>query len=286
MEHLTHEAKGNFGLNCDPFVNEIHGREDLYPLPESERAYKFLEHIARYQGFGALIGEVGSGKTLLLRRLVDEQGDGGKMRFVQAQITNKKGIRYYHVLDALFYDLTGRSYGGGGRSMEQKARLVRELLDQAIREDQRVCLIIDDAQQMPLDTLRSLKQLYDYVMGFRRQLGIILLGQLELINLMSDVRLRETTQRCAYFFMKGLVTPGAVEKYLEFKIKKAGGDAGKIFDRDVFKLIEKHCSFTFKYEGKDFRLIPQLRVQNLAARWMNRAVELGEGRVTREVCEV
>lgn len=282
MELLSKDTMEVFGLKRDPFVNEIRGVRDVFDLSECKRAYNFLMKIARGYGFGALIGEVGSGKTLLFRRLVEDL-KRENIRFVQAQTINKQRLQYSHILDALFSDLTGKSLGGGGRSIEIKSRNVRDLLQQAIYDDQRVCLVIDDAHQMPRETLRCLKQLYDYVIGFSRQLGILLLGQLELVEVMRDVRLKETTQRCAYFFMQGLVAPGMVEKYLKFKFSKAGCNGRDIFERNVFKLIERHNTIIYEFEGKKKRICPQLRVQNLAAMLMNRTVELGEKLVTREI---
>lgn len=288
MEQLTHETLEKFGLKRDPFLNEITSARDIFELPETLRAYKFMERAAKYQGFGGVIGEVGSGKTLLLRKLTEELRD--HVRFVQPRLTNKSKLRYNHILDAIYYDLTGKRSGFGGISAEMKSRIVFGLLELAMESNERVCLVIDDAQQLPMETLKNLKQLYDPV-GFQRQLGILLLGQLELIKIMKDLRIREVTQRCAHFFMQGLARPGLLENYLVFKIKKAGGDAGRIFEKNVFGLMRKNA--TMVWDGNDGRhgrggkikITPQLRVQNVAAMLMNKATELEEKMVSKEIFE-
>jgi type II secretory pathway predicted ATPase ExeA len=160
---------------------------------------------------------------------------------------------------------------------------VRNLLADAATEAMRVCLVVDDAQQAPRQTLRSLKQLWEYEHGFRKCLGILLLGQLELIEAMRDVRLRETTNRCATFLMRGLVHPNQVKGYLGWKFQRAGADVDKVFDAEAIKAVAHHAKFEFQVNGEKVVAGPPLRVQNIAARLMNKADEIGEAKVTAEV---
>jgi len=280
MERLSMGALDKWGFNRDPFVNEIRGAEDLYLTEETSKAYKFMEQIARYQGFGALCGEVGTGKTVLLRKLESEIGEN--VRFVRVMNTDKVNLSPGHVMEAIVYDLRGKT-SGAGRTKEQLARYVRSLLSDAAKEDLKVCLVLDDAQQAPRQTLRSLKQLWEYEHGFRKCLGILLLGQLELIEAMRDVRLRETTNRCATFLMRGLVHPNQVKGYLGWKFQRAGADVDKVFDGDAIKAIAHHAKFEFQVNGEKVVAGPPLRVQNIAARLMNKADEIGEAKVTAEV---
>jgi len=280
MERLSMGALERWRFERDPFVNEIRGSEDLYETEETKRAYKFMEQIARWQGFGALCGEVGTGKTILLRKLEQDMGDS--VRFVRVMNTDKPHLTPGHVLEALIYDLRGKDRGAG-RTKEQTARYVRNLLADAAKEDMRVCLVVDDAQQAPRQTLRSLKQLWEYEHGFRKCLGILLLGQLELIEAMRDVRLRETTNRCATFLMRGLVHPNQVKGYLGWKFQRAGADVDKVFDAEAIKLVAHHAKFEFQVNGEKVVAGPPLRVQNIAARLMNKADEIGENKVTTEV---
>lgn len=280
MERLSVGALERWGLTRDPFINEVRGVEDLYRTDETDRTYKFMEQAALYQGFAAVVGEVGTGKTLLLRRL--EQEIGERVRFVKVMNTDKVHLTPGHILEAIVYDLRGRATGAG-RTKEQSARYVKELLKDAAKEDIRVCLVLDDAQQAPRGTLRSLKQLWDMQDGFRRCMGILLLGQLELMDVMQDMRLREFTNRCGTFLMRGLVHPNQVRGYLGHKFSRAGGDIDKIFDGEAIKAIAHHAKFEFQLNGEKVVAGPPLRVQNIAARLMNKADELGEARVTMEV---
>ncbi len=280
MERLSVGALDRWGLERDPFVNEIEGIGDLYRTDETDRTYRFMEQIARHQGFGAVVGEVGTGKTILLRRLQEECGES--VRFVQVMNTDKGHLTPIHVMEAIIYDLRGKD-SGAGRSKEQMARYVKNLLADAAKEDKRVCLVLDDAQQAPRQTLRSLKQLWDYNFGFRKGLGILLLGQLELLDAMRDVRLRETTNRCATFLMRGLVHPNQVKGYLKFKFSRIGADVERIVDDEAIKAIAHHAKFEFVINGEKIVAGPPLRVQNITARVMNKADELGEGKVTAEV---
>jgi len=280
MERLSQDAIRLWGLSRDPFVNEIQGLEDVYRSEELDRCYDFMKQVALYQGFGAVVGEVGSGKTMLFRRL--EQEHGKDVRFVRVHNTDRQRMSPSHIMEAVVYDLRGRP-GGAGRSKEQLARYVRTLLADASKEDIRVCLVIDDAQQVPRSTLRSLKQLWEYECGFRRGMGILLLGQLELLDAMGDVRLRETTNRCATFMLHGLVHPNQVKGYLKWKLSRAGGDVENIFDDWALREIARHSRCEFQVNGQKQVAGPVLKIQNAAARLMNRAVELGEKKVSVEI---
>jgi MSHA biogenesis protein MshM len=284
MENVGIGAQRRFGLRWDPFLNEIHGVSDIYPMKEAEDALEYMKRIALFQGFGALVGEVGTGKTLLLRKL-EEQLASDHVRFVQVRNTDKVNLKPRHILETIVFDLTGTPHGGG-KSMEQMSRIVRGLLADAEKEDQRVCLVIDDAQQIPRVTLRSLKQLYDLDKGFRRSLGILLLGQLELLEAMRDPRLRETTNRCGYMLMQGLAQPKTFEGYLKFKLERAGGDFEKIVDPGCMKEIRMHATVSWDWCGERYQMAPELRVQNLMARLLNTADRLGEARITREIVDV
>lgn len=283
MEHVSAGAQKRFGLKCDPFLNEIRSAADIYPMKEAEDACDFMEQVALYQGFGALIGEVGTGKTLLLRKLEGTLGE--RVRFVRVKSMDKLILKPVHLLEAIIYDLTGK-YGGIGKSIEGKSRYMKKLLEEAAKEDARVCLVLDDAQQIPRATMKSLKQLYDYESGFRRYMGILLLGQLEMLDMMRDVRLRETTNRCGWFLMRGLVHTNQVEGYLKFKIERAGGDYGKIFEEGVAKEIGLRARYEYIRDGERMVLGPPLRAQNVAARLMNWTHEQNEGKVTVEILNV
>lgn len=282
MERITQESLEKFGLNRDPFINEIRGLEDIFILTEQNKAYKYLSDIALYQGFGVLVGEVGSGKTIILQRLLESAKQN--IKFIVIKNTDKTKLSAANILSAIYYDLTGKKKGGG-HNLEQKTRIVTELMEQTINDDKRICLVIDDAHLVPMQTMRSLKQLYDMVKGFKKLIGIILIGQLEIIQLMGDIRIKEISQRCAFFIMRGLVTPGSIRKYLEFKIKRAGGNIEGIFDEKVYKKIKEKCEYEIRKNGKKIKICPLLRVQNLAGQLMNQAERLGEDKVIAELVD-
>ena len=79
-----------------------------------------------------------------------------------------------------------------------------------------------------------------------------------------------------------VVIPGE-QGYLGWKFQRAGADVDKVFDAEAIKLVAHHAKFEFQVNGEKVVAGPPLRVQNIAARLMNKADEIGENKVTTEV---
>lgn len=277
MEALTFECLEKFGLRQDPFRNEITSASDFYWNRELKKMEKEILEAIERKKFVALIGEVGSGKTMLMQMIRRDL----KKRTKLIWVTNihKRRLGPNHIIDAINMELSGTHKSLSG-SMEARMKKVIDGIKMGRDDWFNYCVVIDDAHQLPEYTLRSLKQLYDLQFGFDRLMGIILLGQLEMMDIMMDARLRETAQRCAIYLMQGMSKPGQVEQYIKFKVEKVGGDVDKIFERKIFEAIRKNFSFEIHYGRRKYKICPFLRVQNYVAHLMNEAERLNEDKVS------
>jgi general secretion pathway protein A len=169
-----------FSLSPDPrflFLSDSH-REALAHL---------LYGIEQGEGFIAITGEVGTGKTTLCRTLLQRLEPGSEVAFLfNPQLS---GMELLQAIDAEF-----------GLATEGKSR--RELMDQLNRflltkrqEGRRVLLLIDEAQNLDREALEQVRLLSNLETDTTQLIQIILLGQPELDALLESAELRQLRQR-------------------------------------------------------------------------------------------
>jgi type II secretory pathway predicted ATPase ExeA len=278
VQPLTPSARNAFNLRFDPFRDEVRHREDVLWTREHKAALDAMTHAARRKSFLAIIGEVGSGKTLCKLELRESLPDN--IRCIEPLFPDKARIKPGGLLDAIILDLAERDRTAIPNRNERKARRVRELLEALEKEGQSAVLILDEAHDYGRDAIRCLKRLHELERGFDRLIAIILIGQLELLPKLDDPTIREVQQRCAQFIFRGLGNGTA--DYLRFKLERAGAKLERIFDESAITAIEKLCRH--KVGNRLFGPYP-LIVNNVAAAAINTAARLGEKHITAQVVD-
>ncbi len=280
MQPLTPEARKHFGLTLDPFTDEIRTAQDVLWTREHRHVLDLFQAAARRQSFIAVIGEVGSGKTLVKREFLEQRPEN--LRIIEPLFPDKRRITPNNLLDAILCDLAGGDKITIPARREQKARRVREVLESLEKESSSALLILDEAHDYNRETIRALKRLHEMERGFARLLGIVLIGQLELLPKLNDPTLREVHQRCQQTIMHGL--NGSTGDYLAFKLERAGSKLTKVIAPDAITAIEKLGRHKLDQGPRWFGPYPLiLNVVTKAA--MNLAARLGEKLVTADVVD-
>jgi general secretion pathway protein A len=136
----------HFGFDSKPFRPK--DPHEFYRNANFDAACAaILQGIRTWQGFLLLTGEAGLGKTLILRRCMAEAND---IRFV---LLGNAHLDFPEILNYLCADL---GLLGGESDIEQQSRLLRDALAAYAGRGQAVALVIDDAQQLRISTLRLL----------------------------------------------------------------------------------------------------------------------------------
>lgn len=186
---LASECSRFYGLSQAPFG--LTPNTDFYiDLPSQKQAFDMLLYaLASGEGFIKVTGEVGTGKTMLCRRLLNtlEQQD-----FVTAYIPNPAvdadGLLR---LIARELSLTPEADASSG---ELRSEIETYLLEQALNQN-KVALIIDEAQSMPESTLESLRLISNLETEKQKLIQIVLFGQPELDRTLSQENMRQLFQR-------------------------------------------------------------------------------------------
>jgi general secretion pathway protein A len=207
-------------------------------LPDPSFLYMSKDHgmaltLLRYsmlnkQGFTAITGEVGSGKTTLINRILEEMDDDvtiGLINFTH----NSFGELSEWVLMA--YGLEYRDKTKVELYDEFVSFLIREY-----REGRRVVLIIDEAQNMEPRVLEELRMLSNVNAQKDYLLHLIIIGQPELRVTLEKPELRQLTQRISVFYHLGHLSLRETRAYISHRMQVAGGDES-LFDSEAVELI-------------------------------------------------
>jgi general secretion pathway protein A len=201
----------------------------LYLSKDHAMALTLLRYsILNKQGFTAITGEVGSGKTTLINRIIDELDDSitvGLINFTH----NAFGELSEWVLMAYGLEYKNKS------KVEIYDDFVKFLIDE-YRHGRRVVLIIDEAQNMGAKTLEEVRMLSNVNAQKDYLLHLIIVGQPELRETLRLPELRQLTQRISVFYHIGRLSLAETQDYVAHRLETAGGDPG-LFSTDAINKI-------------------------------------------------
>ncbi|MFA5754253.1 MAG: AAA family ATPase, partial [Patescibacteria group bacterium] len=280
VEMISQEAMKHFKIFRNPFIDDIQKDSDIFMSEEHRYIEAAMLDAARHSGFLAVIGEVGSGKTVIRRKVMEQLNKDGDTIVIFPQVIDKTRVNFSSICDAIIMDLSEQS---PKRTLEAKSRQVHKLLQERAKQGFRSVLILEEAHDLSIATLKYLKRFQEIEDGYRKLLGIILLGQTELNNLLDESRhieMREVIRRIQTCEIRGL--NGNTKDYLRMKFKRLNIKIEDIFDDGAFKALADRLT-TKDRRNKAISHAYPLVVNNYAARAMNMAFEMGEKKVTADV---
>ena len=287
--NLTQAAKQHFGLLRSPFVDEIKDASDVFATPDIKYVREGMLQTALYGGFIAVVGESGAGKTTLREDLSDRLARENRPvimiePYVLAMEDNDikgKTLKAAHIAEAILESVAPGT--NPKRSPEARFRQVHRALQESAKAGNKHVLIIEEAHGMPIPTLKHLKRFFELKNGFERLLGIILIGQTELAQKLSEnnPHVREVVQRCELLTLQPL-EDGRLAQYLKFKFARVGKDIQDVLDESAIEAIAERLTVRSRTRvGVETNsLLYPLAVNNLVSAAMNEAASLLQERVT------
>ena len=218
-----------FGFREKPFSITPDPRF-FYTNPRYQKAYASLLYgIHERRGFIVLTGEIGTGKTTLLRRLMENME--GHIRFVFFDNTT---LTFEQILDFICQEL-GLPIKETGR-LHKIQMLNRFLLDQ-LAKGETVVLLIDEAQNLGEEVLENLRLLSNLETSTEKLLQIVMVGQPELETKLDRYELRQLKQRIAIQCRLERLDDAEVGPFIHYRLSAVGYKRQQLFAPDAIQEI-------------------------------------------------
>lgn len=182
------------------------------------------------EGIISVVGEIGMGKTMLSRMLLD------RLRLLPADTVYLANPVFDRdeILSAIAHDLMAEPPQG---NRAQMLAALEGVLIERYSQDRRVVVVIDEAHSMPASTLEEIRLLSNLETTQHKLLKIVLFGQPELDDLLAAPQLRQVKDRISNRFELQPLSAPEVSAYLMFRLHKAGWTGGELFDAAAVKLL-------------------------------------------------
>lgn len=221
-----------YGLKTQPF--------NITPDPEflsmgpchREAMASIMYGVENRKGFIVVTGEVGVGKTTILRAYL-EAADQARLRVVYIFNSN---VPFKTLLKTIFRELDQEEDSDDAPAMVDR---LHHLLVEEYRRGRNVALIVDEAQNMPIETLENLRMLSNLETSTDKLFQVVLVGQPELEQTLSLKGLRQLRQRVAVHFRIPPFTRKESRAYILYRLKKAGTDPSSVFTRCALRKIAR-----------------------------------------------
>ncbi|REL28169.1 DUF2075 domain-containing protein [Thalassotalea euphylliae] len=222
----------HFGLTQLPFTLTPNTSFYLGLAPHNEALAVLLTALKTGEGFLKVIGEVGTGKTLLCRKLLNDIPD----HFVTAYIPNPY-LNPDELRRAVAVEL----------GVKQAQRMSVQLLTQRIQtrllelhaKGHSVVLIVDEAQALPEESLEALRLFTNLETESRKLLQVVMFAQPELDARLAEQHFRQLRQRITFSYRLRAMSAEEVEHYIQHRLNVAGYKGAALFSSKLCRQLTK-----------------------------------------------
>jgi putative secretion ATPase (PEP-CTERM system associated) len=214
-----------FQLNPDPSF--------YFGSKQHRRAKAYLDYgVSRNEGFIVITGEIGAGKTTILRTLIDSLH--GSNVVVGHLVTTQLGAE-----DTL--RMVGASFGFKVKDVPKSELLItlEAFLISQTSKGKRCLLIVDEAQNLTPRAVEELRMLSNFQFGNQALMQSFLVGQPEFREILQRPEMEQFRQRVAATCHIGPLDQDETQHYIEHRLKCAGSTGKPTFGDGVFEAIHK-----------------------------------------------
>jgi MSHA biogenesis protein MshM len=233
MGAIIDDFRAFYGVSEMPF-SLVPNTHFYLALPSHHECFNMLMFsIASGEGFMKVTGEVGTGKTLLCRRLLNSLES---QEYYTAYLPNPRltsiELKLAIAKELEIPDLDSTS----DRDLLDVISL--RLMDLGLN-NKKVILIIDEAQALPEETLEELRLLTNLETESKKLMQIVLFGQPELDEIIDKYHFRQLRQRITFSHKLQALNKKSVDYYVQHRMIVAGYNGEPVFERSAIKLLFK-----------------------------------------------
>jgi general secretion pathway protein A len=220
-----------YGLREAPFAPTPDPKFLFQSSRHREALAQLLYGVRERKGFIVLTGEIGTGKTTLLRTLLERLDRDTHVAYVHNSALGIEGLLEYILQD----------WGVKSEATSHAQRLfeLNEFLIEQHRQRLSPVLVIDEAQNLTIPTLEAVRLLSNFETASSKLMQILLVGQPELRDKLNTPELRQLKQRIGLRCHIGPLSPEETRLYVRHRLRIAGAaDAGIFSDAAIQRIAE------------------------------------------------
>lgn len=222
-----------FGLKEPAFSIAVNPRY-LFMSDQHREALAHLLYGIQNGGFVMLTGEVGTGKTTIIRCLLEQLPENTDIAIILNPTANAPELL------CTICDELGVSYISDELTVKNLTDALNEFLLDNHRKGRKTVLLIDEAQLLKVPVLEQIRLLTNLETTTEKLLQIMLVGQPELKKLLARPALRQLSQRITARFHLEALTPAETKAYIHHRLKVAGlPDHQRPFSDAIIKKIHE-----------------------------------------------
>lgn len=236
------------GFEREPFSTSP-DPEFFYPTSQHNAVLtNLLIELRLRRGLSVVFGDVGTGKTTLLRKLLHELNKRGDMIFHMILDPSFKGEAQFlsSLVRNFNIEMDAVSSPSSEDIMELRDVIEKFFIQKTLEENRTIILLIDEAQKLDLITLETLRMLLNFETNDHKLVQLVLMGQLELYS--KIVNMSNFTDRISYKYTLNPLDVKETGELIDFRVRKAGyRGEGRLFLNDA---ISEIYSYTKGYPRK------------------------------------
>lgn len=223
--------KTHFGLHTSPFALGTRLRFLFKSGAFEETMAHLVYGLKGGEDIVLITGGIGTGKTMALQNLIANISS-----LYRVALVNTTKINYKELLKMVLVELD-ISYPPEADKADL-LMILKSTIDSAATENKRVLLIVDEAQNLDIDTLEGLRLLTNLSKTEKQALQLVLVGQPGLLENLDSPELVQLKQRIRVHYHLVTLTANEMKSYIEHRLKIAGCDK-KLFSKGAYDKIFK-----------------------------------------------
>jgi type II secretory pathway predicted ATPase ExeA len=218
---------GHFGLNKAPFRITPDTRQFFGGAQRAAVLETLKYAITSGEGIVKVTGEVGTGKTMLCRMLEEQLPNSVEIVYLANPSLNRD-----ETLTAICKEI-GLEMPPNTSHFDRQQALQNYLL-KTHQQQRKVVVFIEEAQQMPLETLEEIRLLSNLETREAKLLQLVLFGQPELNQILEKHEIRQLSDRITHSFELTPLTQAEVRDYVRFRLHSAGNKGSDLFTAPAY----------------------------------------------------